>query len=301
MTITELNDRFAITDIVRFEEGAGGLSRMTVQARGGAAEIYLHGAHVTAFTPDDGDPVLWVSEASEFQNGKPIRGGVPVCFPWFGAHPSDPAMPSHGFVRLREWNVDSVSQLDAGAVEIRLSFEPDSRERELFPNPFRLTHIVTVSDTLSMKLEAVNTGSRPLMFTEALHSYFSISDIRIVEATGLDKTRYIDRLLETDLPLVQKGAIRFTAETDRPYIDTEAACVIEDVQKGRSIRIEKRGSQTTVVWNPWIAKSRRMPDFGNDEWTSMLCIETANAVKNAITLAPGASHTMEATISSFAL
>ena len=280
-----------------FSSGKGGLRRMELRGEHGSAEIYLHGAHLTAFRPGGADPVLWMSEKSEFEVGKPIRGGVPICFPWFGRHPSDPSQPAHGFVRLREWQVESVSRLPDGSVRASLRFESDTETLQIWPHSFSLLFTVTVSRSLTMQLEARNTGTQAFTMSEALHTYYAVSDIRTVDLYGLEDAEYLDKVLESDSPRTQRGPIRFTAETDRPYLDTAAPCVIEDAGLNRSVRIEKRGSYTTVVWNPWVSKARRMEDFGDDEWKQMLCVETANALRNAITVPAGASHLMETVIS----
>jgi glucose-6-phosphate 1-epimerase len=296
MIIEQLNERHGIAGAALFAPGSGGLPKFALSREGSTAEIYLHGAHVTSYVPAAGKPVLWMSGKSWFEPGKPIRGGIPVCFPWFGRPADAGDVPAHGFVRLSEWHVESISKSD-DAVEAVLSTSSGVATHEWWPFDFAASLTVTLAENLTVALEVKNTGSAPVTFTEALHSYFAVSDIRLASIEGLDGAEYIDTLLEREDTLVQRGDIRFTSEIDRPYLDTEATCTIDDPILGRRIEVRKSGSSTTVVWNPWIAKSRRMEDFGDDEWTGMVCVETANARKNAVTVDPGRKHRMAVTIS----
>jgi glucose-6-phosphate 1-epimerase len=297
MTQQELNEQFGIDGAAVFEEGQGGLTRLALHTAGGTARVYLHGAHVAEFTPAGHEPVLWMSEHSEFAPGKPIRGGIPVCFPWFGAHPSDPSLPNHGIVRLREWRVDRVWTLDSGAIAARFAFESDGETNEVWPHDFVLQLTVSVSDRLGVRLEVYNSGAEAFTITEALHTYLQISAVKEVWIDGLDNTEYVDTVPESRPLHTQHGTVEFAQETDRVYLDTAAPCRLRDRGLDRSTQIDKHGSQSTVVWNPWVDKASRMPDFGDDEWQSMVCIETANALRNSVTVKPGSTHTMEAEIS----
>lgn len=294
MDIAALQQTFPTAE---FSAGEGELTRMTLRADGGWAEVYLHGAHVTHFQPDGEEPVIWMSGCSRFETGAPIRGGVPVCFPWFGSHPNEPDLPSHGLVRQQPWNVRSVAELEDGAVRAELEINSTHETLEVWPHSFNLVLTVTVCEQLTLALQVRNPADTPFTYTEALHTYYAVSDIRTVELHGLDGTEYVDKLLETESTMNQCGPVRFTAETDRPYLDTTSDCLIEDIDLNRLIRIRKRGSNTTVVWNPWVSKARRMEDFCDDEWPAMLCVETANVLRNAVSLAGGHTHTMETIIS----
>ena len=294
-----LEQRFGIDGVLRFSSGEGGLSRIEIDTEGNSAEIYLHGAHITSFVPAGHEPILWMSERSVFAEGAPIRGGVPICFPWFGAHPTDTSMPNHGFFRTIEWTVESVAR---GETDVTVTFSSASNEETLrvWPYAYNTRLTVVVGARLSLALEVTNTGVEAFEITEALHSYFSVSDIRFVTIQGLDGTEYFDKLLGGQY-ITQRGEVCFTSETDRPYLDTVATCTIADPGKSRVIVIEKSESATTVVWNPWIAKSRRMEDFGNEEWSGMVCVETANALRNCISIPPGESHTIGTTLSAILL
>lgn len=295
--MNQLKNQFEIPGIVRIEPGRGGLTKIVVTSPQAAAEIYLHGAHVTHFQPAGKEPVLWMSRSSLFEPNKPIRGGVPICFPWFGPRQGGPKAPAHGFARLREWHVDSVLQNNNGQVVVTLSLKSDGATRALWPADFVLRHIIIVGKTLEMKLELQNLSQQPIHFEEALHTYFSVGDIRRVWVEGLNQgLTYIDKVGGIFTRQQAEPVIRFTGETDRVYLDTQTTCTVNDPAMKRKIQVSKSGSNATVVWNPWIAKSKAMPDFGDDEWTGMLCVETVNAASNAVDLPPGLSHTMSAQI-----
>ncbi len=291
----QLNKRFGLPGVVAFGAGPGGLTQATITTAGGTATVLLHGAHVTGYRPTGQEPVLWMSEGSWFAPGKPVRGGVPVCFPWFGSTGPAADSPHHGFARLVQWRVESVRG-DADQATIVLTIASDDHTRQLWPREFELRHTVTVGEALSMSLDVRNTGAEAFTITEALHSYFAVSDIRDVAVTGLEGAEYIDTVGEATRLRQGDGPIRFESETDRAYVNTGAPCVLDDPGMGRRITVAKSGSLSTVVWNPWSAKAARMPDYGGDEWPGMVCIETANIHDNAVNVAPGEAHTMDARI-----
>jgi len=286
-----------IPGIAVFKPGAGDLLQLCVTTSLAEARIYLHGAHVAHYQPAGGAPLLYMSEQSHFAPGKAIRGGVPVIFPWFGAHATRPDLPAHGFARTMEWEVESLA-LDGNQTVIAVfRLESSDQTRALWPHDFCLRHRVVVGTQLVMTLEVENKSAAPIQFEEALHTYFLVRDSRKATVAGLEKCGYIDK---TDaLQRKTQGAepIRITAETDRVFENTRAACIIDDPAEARKIRIEKAGSATTVVWNPWVTKAASMTDFGKDDWIRMLCVETANASANAISLNPDGQHAMRAAIS----
>jgi glucose-6-phosphate 1-epimerase len=289
--------RTTLPSSVRAEIGPGNLPRLVVKTRLGEAQVYFQGAHVTAWHPAAAsEPVLWMSDASYFELGKPLRGGVPICFPWFGAHASDAKAPGHGFARLRDWTLIEAAEAADGTVTLALELASDKALTPLWPHAFRAVHRITVGATLTMALEVTNTGTDAFKFEEALHTYFAVRDVRNVTVTGLEQTEYLDKVTGFDRKTQGSDPIRFTGETDRVYLGTTATCVIDDPGARRRIAIRKSGSEATVVWNPWIAKARAMPDFGDDEWTEMVCVETCNVNVHARTLAPGASPAMTAII-----
>jgi glucose-6-phosphate 1-epimerase len=261
--------------------GRGGLPAIRVETSSSIAEIYPHGAHVTGFEKKGETPLLFMSASSEFEAGKPIRGGVPVIFPWFGAREG---MPSHGFARLAEWDLISTRLQEDGSVLLHFRLPPDDE--------FEVDFTVTVGDSLTMDLAVTNTGHSDFTFENCLHTYFRVRSIGRTVITGLKGCRYLDQLLAAEFT-ESAEFIRILAETDRIYQDTTSTVEIHDSELRRTIRIRKSGSKSTVVWNPWIAKSQRMPDFGDDEYLHMLCVESGNLREHAVTLAPGECSTLK--------
>jgi D-hexose-6-phosphate mutarotase len=290
--LTTLNSRFSLPGMVKFEPGLGGLTRVAITAAVGDAHVYLHGAHVTHYQPKGQEPLLFMSGKSHFAEDKPIRGGIPVIFPWFGTRAGDPAAPAHGFARTLSWDVRAVKQTGDG-VTITLALEPSGATRRWMAQDFELIYTISVGATLQLGLDVHNRSSSPLSFEEALHTYFNVGDIHQVSIDGLSGRTYIDKTAAMARK-TQAGSIRIEAETDRVYLDTLETVIASDPVKRRRIKVAKRGSATTVIWNPWIEKAKAMADFGDDEWPKMLCIETANAAENAIHLPAGQSHTMSA-------
>lgn len=295
--LATLNQTYGIQDQLAFKEGLGGLAIAAMQNDYGEATVALHGGHVLSFRPRGQAPVLWLSRHARFEAGRAIRGGIPVCWPWFADHPADSTKPAHGFVRTAVWSVVSSETSTDGGTRLTLTIAEREATKELWPHRFRLTLDVTLADVLQVKLTATNTGAQPFTCTGALHSYFSISSVADVRITGLDGCDYLDKV-EQYRRKVQQGAVTIKNEIDRIYLDTTGACVIEDSGMRRRIAIAKNGSRTTVVWNPWIEKAAAMKDFGDDEYQTMVCVETANAAEDVVALAPGESHTVEADIRS---
>jgi D-hexose-6-phosphate mutarotase len=272
-----------------------GLACLDVSSAQASARVFFHGAHVAAWQPSHAAaPVIWLSRHSLFQPGKPIRGGVPICLPWFGPHPTDASAPAHGFARLTEWTLTDAGETVDGAVSLTFLLEPEPSDR--WPHPFQARHRIGIGRQLTMALEVRNTGATDFEFEEALHSYFAVADVRKVAVTGLERTDYLDKVAGFARRRQDDEPIRFSGETDRVYLATDATVDIDDAGSQRRISVAKRGSRSTVVWNPWIDKARAMADFGDDEWPSMVCVETANVGEARIRLAPGAVHTMTASV-----
>jgi len=294
-SLDQLNKQFTIDGAVRFEAGQGGLTRLVVDTPQAQAHVYLLGAHVTHWQPVGTKPVMFVSEKSWFEQGNSIRGGVPVCYPWFGTNEKDESLPNHGFARLNEWTVQLVTLDPAGRVVIELSFASNDETKRLWPHDFEVRHTITIGSTLTMALKTRNTGRSPFTITEALHTYFLVSDVKQVSVAGLEGVQYLSKV-EGGTYTQPDEPIQFTQQTDRVYNNTVAPCMLHDPSWDRLITIDKAGSASTVVWNPWTEKAAAMPDFGDDEWPNMVCIETANALSDAVTVEPGATHEMQATL-----
>ena len=294
-TIEEMNAKFGIAGIARVTAGNGGLPKVAVTAPGCAGEVYLLGATVTSWKPRGQDEVVFVSGATKWENGRAIRGGVPICFPWFGNKAGDPKAPAHGFVRAKPWALDRIAQ-NGGAVTVSLSTGSDEGTKKLWPAEFRLIQRVTFGAELTMELEMTNSGPAPLGFEEALHTYFHAGDVTQVRVHGLDGIHYLDKT-DGNREKVQQGDVTIAKETDSVYLDTSSDVEVRDPVLRRRIRVSKQNSLVTVVWNPWIEKAKAMSDLGDEEWKQFVCVETCNVGKHAITLAPGQQHSMKSIVS----
>lgn len=280
---------------VHTEAGRGGLPRAVVSTAAATAEVYLQGAHVTAWAPAGRDGVVWTSEKSAFEPGAPIRGGVPVCFPWFGPHPSGEA-PLHGFARVSDWALaEVVDNGDEVTLVLTLSDSEETRA-SAWPHPFHARYTITVGTTLTLSLEVTNTGAETITFAEAFHTYLGVGDVHQASITGLEQSPYVDRLVSTELLEPTGEPLTITAETDRVYAQP-GTIAVADRAGARTLTVTARGSTNAVVWNPWIAKAAAMADFGDDEWSRMVCVETCNVLDGVVTLAPGERHTLVATLS----
>ena len=292
--IAVLDAKFGIAGIARVTAGNGGLPRVAVSAAECAGEMYLTGATVTSWKPRGGDEVLFVSASSKWEEGKAIRGGVPICCPWFGNKAGDAKAPAHGLVRAKAWQLDSIAQ-NGGAVTVSMSTGSDEGSRKMWPEEFRLVHRVTFGAELTMELEMKNMGEAAFQFEEALHSYFRAGDATQARVRGLDRTHYLDKT-DGNREKTQQGDVTFAKETDSVYLDTRATTDLEAPMLKRRIRVSKENSLATVVWNPWMEKAKALSDLGDDEWKQFVCVETCNAGKHAVTLEPGAQHRMKAVI-----
>jgi glucose-6-phosphate 1-epimerase len=216
-----------------------------------------------------------------------------VCWPWFGARD---ALPAHGFVRTRLWQVRETKLAPSGEVTLRLGIVDDASTCALWNHGFDLELVVTVGKTLTMALTTLNTGDMPISITQALHTYFCVGQIGQTSVRGLESCTYLDKV-QNFAAHQQNGAVSFAGETDRVYIDTTADCLIDDVANHRLIRVAKQGSASTVVWNPWSEREKAFADMAPGEYQQMLCVETCNAGPDQVVVAPGATHTLEACIS----
>ena len=292
-SLEQLNQRFGLAGRLHFAPGPGGLPTAFIADPQATGTLVLQGAHVLAFQPQGQAPVLWASQRSFFAPGRPIRGGIPLCWPWFGAHPTDGDKPGHGFARTSLWEVLATSASEQG-VDVELGLEDSAATQALWPHPFSLRLRACFGAQLQVELHIHNRGDQPFTCTGALHSYFAVSQASAIAVHGLEGSAYFDKVGAA--PQRQEGPVRIEAETDRVYQDTTAVCRIEDPGLQRRICIAKEGSRSTVVWNPWIDKAARMEDFGDEEYRQMVCVETANAAPDLVVLAPGAHHCLQATL-----
>lgn len=285
-----------LPDTVSLGAGRGGLARFLISTPQAEAEVYLHGAHVAHFQPVGSEPVFFLSTESYYENGRPIRGGVPVIFPWFGAKSDDATAPAHGVARTRAWEPESIEELADGRVELVLRLEPDAELAQQWGGGWVLRHHVTIGRELTMALEISNGGATDFHCEEALHTYFLVSDVHKIEVRGLEGGEYLTKIEDAPRKHQPAEPIRFQRETDRVYLNTKGAYTIVDPGLNRRIEIGTRGSQSAVVWNPWVEKSKTMADFGNEEWPQMVCVETGNLADNALIIAPGATHVTQTVI-----
>jgi glucose-6-phosphate 1-epimerase len=292
--IDVLNREFAIPGVVEVIAGSGGLPKIRVTAPSASADVYLHGAQLTSWQPASAEEVLFLSEHSIWQDGRAIRGGVPICFPWFRGNADDPGAPAHGFVRTKEWRLDSV-KTDGESVIVTCSTENDESTRRWWPHAFRLVHKLSIGQTLRLELKVTNAGEAPFRFEEALHSYFRVSDAERVRVSGLDQVSYLDNM-DGNRKKTQSGDLIFTAQTDNAYIDVHGAASLIDPARRRKIKTEKMNSATTVAWNPWREGAASLSDLGNDEWRQFACVEASNILGSALSLLPGEEHAMQAII-----
>jgi glucose-6-phosphate 1-epimerase len=310
--VAGLEERFAVPGVLGFGKTASGLVFARVTAGSASATVYLHGAHLTDWQPKGYAPVLFLSARTELAADKPIRGGVPVIFPWFGPRHDGKEGPMHGFARTSEWEL-ALAAVAGDEVHLTFTLGPNDASHALGFDHFRLAYRMTIGRRLTLELTVANdSGSggvqgaaasemaslgAPLVFEEALHAYFAVADVQKATVTGLGGTAYIDKRDEMRRKVQAGGAMAIAGTTDRVYMDTTATCVIDDVAGKRKIVVAKEGSHTTVVWNPWIELAVTLADMDPEGWRGMLCVETANVGESAVTLEAGKTHTMRAVIS----
>lgn len=285
--LDELNADHSLDQSLVFSKHASGLVIGEIATPHCRGSFFLHGAHVASFRPRGQTmDVLFVSSEAVYAPGKAIRGGVPICFPWFSAHPSDPQAPMHGVVRTAEWKVRATER-SGDAVVVTL---------EHFVKPFSMRYEMRFSNDLSLKFSVVNTAAQTKTCELALHTYLRLRDATSARVTGLESCRYLNQLTRVEHP-PQDGPIVFTSETDRIYFGDVDAITVSDPASGREISIRPSNSRSTVVWNPWIEKSSRLTDFGDTEYREMCCVETARITPDAFSIPAGGEETVGVMIS----
>lgn len=301
--IESLRSQFNIPGVT-IEAGNGGLACVRVATPLCRGEIYLHGAHVTEFTPAGHEPVMWVSKASAFKPGKAIRGGVPICYPWFGANAAHPEAPMHGVARTVEWELVDVGLQPGGEVNVILRLPPqpvigeavDDATSGIGDGRTVETYFAALfGKELEIGLLVKNNGTHDVRFEAALHTYFTVGDVRHVSVEGLQGTRFIDKMRNNETFVEDRDTITFTEETDRIY-ESDATCTIVDPLLKRRIMNRKAGSRSTVVWNAFPKKAAEI-GLAGEEWTGYACVETAAIGADAILLGAGKVHTLGAHIS----
>ncbi|MGB5494629.1 MAG: D-hexose-6-phosphate mutarotase [Sedimenticolaceae bacterium] len=287
MNIKSLNADFGVADRLNFVEGPGGLIQAHVRNIHAEAVISTYAGQVLSYQPmGDPDDLLFVSEAAYYAEGEAIKGGVPICWPWFGPDPEGLGRPSHGFVRNRQWNFMAASVLDDNAMRLVLGLESSDETRAIWPYDFSLRIEITVGRSLRLDLKTTNTSDAPFDLTQALHSYFRVGDIRRTDVLGLEGKQYIDKL-ESGVAKTQVGVLSIEGEVDRIYAEVSDDLIIEDPGLERRIVIRSSGSNSAVVWNPWAHTAAKMADLGDEDFQHMLCVETTNAGEDVVHVNPG--------------
>jgi glucose-6-phosphate 1-epimerase len=293
--IDELDDKFSIEGEVGFGELENDLVFVTVSNKYADVDICLYGAHVTSFRPNNSMEILWMSPDSNFEVGKAIRGGIPVCFPWFGPHKTDQEMPQHGFARLIYWDMLGTATLPSGETVVRLQLCSSEETKFYWPHDFCAELTVLVGPTLTVTLKVTNTSAIPFEYTSALHSYFGLSAIENLTIDGLQGTSYHSQLEPGDFVQEEEKLEIQKAET-RHYYNTEVPVIIEDNIFRKKIRVAKAGSKVTTVWNPWEETCAKIDDLPDDAYQTFVCVEAVNAFDFPVNLAPGESHETSAMI-----
>lgn len=278
---------------ITFATGHGDLPKVTVSTPWSDAEVYLHGAQITHFQKHGEAPLLFLSQSSRFQKDSAIRGGIPICFPWFGQRTGVEGQPMHGLARIREWHLAEILQEKNG--EVALTF----RWADVLDGiPFSVAYVITVGETLAAELKIKNEASQDFTFEECLHTYFTVGDIRQVSIVGLQGASYLDKTANFARKEELPEKILVDREVDRAYLNTTATVEILDAKLKRKVIVQKSNSKSTVVWNPWIERARQMADLGDEEYQSMVCVESGNIGSNKITLAPGKTSSLKIVLSS---
>ncbi|MEI7902485.1 MAG: D-hexose-6-phosphate mutarotase [bacterium] len=286
--IAFLNHRFGAAGRIAFRTGKAGLPIVALVNSYGSCETSLYGGQVLEYRPTGHVPVLFTSKQAVYEPGKPIRGGIPVCWPWFGPNP-DKALPQHGFARILQWSLQA-TEYSSDVTELQLMLSDSELTRRYWPYAFELTLRVRLGQSLSITLTTANRDTRTFTLTQAIHPYFRVRQVRDVTVGGLDNAPYSDLL--TRRSATQKGVLNIRSETDRIYTPVSLECALHDPGLGRVIALTYAGTKRLVVWNPWIDKARALSDFDDDEYARMLCIEPVNTEDDAVTLAPGEQHTL---------
>jgi len=298
MDIETLNSRFSHAGYVTFKEGPNGFPIALITTPHATAAITPYGAQLLSYTfASEPNDLLFLSEKAIFKEGTPIRGGVPICWPWFGPDPEGKGRSDHGLARTRMWNVVSTYLLKDHECSISFELIDTPETYALWPHRFRLILKVTIGKSLTMELTTQNRDETPFEITQALHTYFTIGDISRTKITGLEKFTYIDKTDESREKR-ENNPIIIEAETDRVYPTDGGNIAIEDSALTRDIGIVSQGSHTAVVWNPWILVCDQKADLARDDYKKMVCVETANAGDDLVTLLPGKSHSLNVIYSS---
>lgn len=283
-----LNNQFGLDNRLQFGDGLAGLVRVDLCHNEAKLELYLQGAHVTSYQPSAKHDVLWMSESAVYAPGKSLRGGIPLCWPWFGPHPDNSSRPQHGYARTADFSVLSTSA-DAASTTIILALDPATAPFAEWQNRARLEVEIRLSDSLWMEIRTVNCSDSTLTVSNALHSYFSIAGLHGVTLPALTGLSYLDKP-QRYKQLEQTEALEISGEVDRVYLAPPAEIELLDATRQSTTSISSWGNNNLVVWNPGAAIAKTMADLDDQGFEQMLCIEPANALEQAVRLKPGECH-----------
>lgn len=292
MDIDQLNIDYGIADQLTFVKGKGGLPFILISNHAATALISIYAAQVLSFQPTvEPEDLLFLSQKSSYEEGKAIRGGIPVCWPWFGPDPKDRDRPDHGFVRNGLWAVLATTAMADNETKVTLRFQQTIQSESYWQQPFILDLEISVGDTLTLKLVTRNTGDKAFSITQALHAYLHVGDINQVQILGLEDSDYLDKL-DDSVQKHQSGAVTFLEEVDRIYTGTQNKWIIDDSSFNRQIKITATSNKTMVVWNPWEATSAKMPDLEPDDYEHFICLEAGNVDTDTVELLPGSEYNL---------
>ncbi len=310
MNIEQLNADYGIANKVKFIEGKGGFPAIEISNEYAQATISVYAGQVLSFKPVNQSEVMFLSSQAYYQSGKAIKGGTPICWPWFGPDPEAKGRSSHGFVRNRLWQMRDVVSTHDGATQVIMGLVDTAETREIWDYSFEVAIAITVGSSLTIELITQNTGNQPFSLTQALHTYFQIADINQVAVLGLADKTYLDKVdggqladktyldkVDGGQQKTQAGTVTFSGECDRIYLDVPSELIIEDRAGNRNIKITATNSKTAIVWNPGADISANMADLGDRDYMNFVCVETANAANEIIEVAAGDHYKIAANYS----
>lgn len=270
-------------------EGEKGLPLLVVENQRGRAVIALMGAHLMSFQPKGGQEMLWLSPKTALKTGVPIRGGIPLCLPWFG--PNTDGGPQHGFARISEWALIDAEALADGRSRVVLEFAGDETFCPQWPHAFRFQLEVTVGSEVELALTAENRSAKAAPLSFAFHTYFAVDDVAKAEVKGLEGATCLDKM-DNFAKKQQQGAVQLTNTTDRIYLDVVKSQTVEAGQAKYTITSE---AACAVVWNAW-TNDKNIADIGEGNHKGYLCVERGDVAERAVVLDPGMSYTAHMTL-----
>lgn len=290
--IDTLNEQFGIAEHLQFTVEEGGFIVANINNQYAKARISSYAGQVLSYQPhNQTQDLVFISDKANYQSGKAIRGGVPICWPWFGDDKSGLGRPSHGFMRNQQWQILASKKDGDGTITLILGFDSTENTKSIWPHDFELRLEIVVGQKLELKLKTRNTGQTAFTITQALHTYFNISDIEKIIVTGLDGKNYLDKLVGF-AESTQSGDVLVSQEIDRVFQSVKNDVHLIDSGFNRTITISETGSETTVIWNPWSTAISNIADLDSEHYRHFLCVETANAAKDSIEIPAGKTHSM---------